>query len=451
MFCQICATEDVKTKVVDRIGLRQYQMMDLNEDPCILPTCLHMVATSTLDAQLGMDRHYEVTQSSQARERSFPPLFSQTIPTGCPVCGGSLRNIARYGRIFHQLEIEDTLKVFIGLSHKKLVALELELLDEQETLENQEPSPKFLRSAEALGRLEISGPPLEMIRAVYDWAGSRYDSIVALMKRINNDLDRIRTEESQVYRALLPLKKCQEKGSLNDDEDAGISEIQLQSKLSLTILLIRCDVAIVADCFSLRRKANMDGSLVSIDLSGLMRLCEHIIILAQEAHYPRHEIEARILVAKMIAITLDVAGTSPGGGGSGAADQQKALAFDYLERALDTAISHPCLSYLVEDVGAVHGLFGSTFRNIVSVEEKRGVWEEYSSEFDEKHNWYLCANYHPFSSGGEPNQPGLLCPECSAPARGQKLVEPDSYHGGDQFSIDSKGEETPAYEALSPM
>ncbi|KAJ3939042.1 uncharacterized protein N0V96_011157 [Colletotrichum fioriniae] len=106
-YCQTCAADDIKNRVVDLILMDDYGSVDLDEEPCIFPDCGHFFTYTTMDGQMGLRDLYEVSPEgvpTAVKSGSHP--FSVTSIKVCPDCRGSLRNISRkeeqpYQRVAH--------------------------------------------------------------------------------------------------------------------------------------------------------------------------------------------------------------------------------------------------------------------------------------------------------------------------------------------------------------
>ncbi|KAK9777637.1 putative NF-X1-type domain-containing protein [Seiridium cardinale] len=316
---------------------------------------------------------------------------------------------------------------FISSTHRRLVTLELALLDEQESLNRAVPSRDIKLGN---GDPEIRGPPFAMIQTVHQWVSGRYDSAVRLVQEINQYLREVKTRETQLKGTPHSDKGCPRHEEKEHSTSAG--HLEFQGMLSAMVLLIRCDVVILADFFTLRRKVKLGHTAITIDLAGFTRLCEFIIETAQRTCYPRHEAEAHILAGKMIVITREASKSreldrSP----------DTATAEAHLQRALTIVLEHRCLSYLIEDIEAVNSeLSNSTFGSIVTSEEKRSTWKLYADEYQENGQWHVCANGHPFSIVGEEGST-IYCGECDAPV-GEQLVD-----GGDDIDAGEESSEVP--------
>ncbi|KAI0127324.1 hypothetical protein BJ170DRAFT_733002 [Xylariales sp. AK1849] len=338
-------------------------------------------------------------------DKEFENLFHNSTPLIHP----------KHSRATHQLLLNEALKNFVSSSHAHLVELEIGLLDEQDALEISEATETLIADVGRAGKLNVVGQPYLMIQVVHSWVGSRHDSIVRFMQQVNKYLAGVRAEEKHFGNACNPA---------SDDLLSG--ELRLQCTLAGTMLLIRCVLAILCDYLYLRQQAKQANKLqttVELDLSDLMRLCEWILEMSRERMYPRLEVEACVLMGRMVVMTREVYSFTED---SPKDDMPKVLAKKYLDRGVDIVFACPSLIYLVEDIDAVNGqLNRSKYSKDVSAETKRGIWLSYTDQFIMSHDWYTCANGHPFSISTGKSPPGAFCPECDAPISGLDAVEVD--------------------------
>ena len=151
-YCQTCAAKPVKDMMVDYITLSTYGEVDLNESPCIIPSCGHILALDSMDGHMEMAKYYTFSNEPDA-EASIISLKSSSVPfstselKNCPMCRRPLRNINRYGRIVRRAWIDEATKKFIVWANSQFVPLVLKMeqaetkLREQVT-EHQTPNPQ---------------------------------------------------------------------------------------------------------------------------------------------------------------------------------------------------------------------------------------------------------------------------------------------------------------------
>ncbi len=81
-----------------------YAEIDLDENPCIIPSCGHILTLESMDGHMEIAKYYTISDDTNA-EKSIIALKSSSVPfstselKSCPMCRSPLRNINRYGRI----------------------------------------------------------------------------------------------------------------------------------------------------------------------------------------------------------------------------------------------------------------------------------------------------------------------------------------------------------------
>ncbi|KAM7188378.1 hypothetical protein V8F20_010576 [Naviculisporaceae sp. PSN 640] len=153
-YCQECASEAIKATCVDFLEMKDYRDIDLNEEPCIFPDCGHFLTLTSMDGQMDMSGHYTLDGNGLPvgiNRASEPFSMDQGEPIRvCPTCRGSLRNIARYGRIVRRGMLDEATKKFISWSSGKYLGLAEQVVAEQERLATLEMPKSLRRSAAAV-------------------------------------------------------------------------------------------------------------------------------------------------------------------------------------------------------------------------------------------------------------------------------------------------------------
>ncbi|CAJ1962034.1 unnamed protein product [Cylindrotheca closterium] len=107
-YCVECASDDVKTTVVDMIMMEKYAEHDIDADPIIVLPCGHFYGLETLDGHFELDKAYE--KSSETGEYvAIEPLFYSEIndrPMKCPDCRAPISLVRRYGRILNYKSLQ---------------------------------------------------------------------------------------------------------------------------------------------------------------------------------------------------------------------------------------------------------------------------------------------------------------------------------------------------------
>lgn len=372
-----------------------------------------------------------VVDDPSVRNLATKDQTTQTNAAGTVVIKKALREANDSAEFDHA--VSQQLIGFVSESHRKLAALELALLEEQNSLDKSlyatVSSEVILGIKSRDGRVVIDGLPFKMLQTVHDSIPGRYDSAVSLILDVNDFLQEVKTKEVQFDN--LPINDIM-RGRNEGTPEESTSCLKLKGMLSALVLLIRCNIVLLADFLSLRRQTKGKKPVVSIRLDDFHLLCELVISMAHKSSYPRYEAEGHILIAKMIAIAREVTAPPMDNVGS----QDTARAEKHLLEALRLTKRHRSFAYLMDDIEAVHGeLSKSTFGHMVASKARRSAWEAHEKEIQDTEYWNVCANGHPFSVENE--QSGKIsCCECDAPV-GQRIV------GGEQNRADE--------DSASPM
>jgi hypothetical protein len=198
MYCQEHGSDDVKAMQADLLMFTPYKDINLDVDPCIFTPCGHIFTIDSLDGTMSMQEHYEVdrlTGKYIGLKSSVEP-FSIKDSKPCPECRGSLRNLARYGRIVRRALLDESAKKLTAWSNRKhqelanrLVHIEAELMG----------SLEFPRKPNQIIKLEGS---VEMqIRFVKESKTTkRYGKMYALINEITHFVQKLSKDEQPYQR-----------------------------------------------------------------------------------------------------------------------------------------------------------------------------------------------------------------------------------------------------------
>jgi len=139
--------------MVDYIMGSTYAEIDLDENPCIIPSCGHILSLESMDGHIEITKYYTISDDADT-EDSIIALKSSSLPfstselKNCPICRSPLRNINRYGRIVRRAWIDEATKKFIVSANAQFVPLvskieQVEANLRESVIEKQNPrSPK---------------------------------------------------------------------------------------------------------------------------------------------------------------------------------------------------------------------------------------------------------------------------------------------------------------------
>jgi hypothetical protein len=218
------------------------------------------------------------------------------------------------------------------------------------------------------------------------------------------------------------------------------SVLNTRFRMLATLLLIRCDVAVVSDFYALQRRGRAKSvqhdwvtAELHADFADNRQACERVVDEARQRQQPMQEVEARIFFARWAALERAAASSLSSSSSPTAATATNDLAQSV--RLLDAAKEHlraaeevckrwraqtPGMLAEVEAASAMLRRDGDVFYTAVDNDEKRQVYAAMAREFLGTGHWYTCANGHPFTVGecGMPMETAA-CPQCGAQIGGQ--------------------------------
>ncbi|KAM0405794.1 hypothetical protein ACHAQC_000883 [Fusarium culmorum] len=437
-FCQVCATDEIKSVCVDFIMMAEYRDIDLNEEPCIFPSCGHFLTVSSMDGQMNMAAHYTLDANglpTQILRASEPfSLDGQGIKS-CPTCRGSLRSVSRYGRIVRRAMLDEATKKFISWSNNEYHLVASRLVTEQERLAAMEPPGILDRNAGAAANLTVAGSRQRQLQLLKELVGTRYDSILKFRKTVVSYATKVKKEEQPFQRVanLVKHSNLHRGGQSEFQYDQAV--IQSKGALLASTLLLKCDILILSDLFGLLPggKARFSASDVNIDFSCFMIDCDALIKDAKTALYPREEAQGHLFYAQLCVLSRQCASAKAKLTQTNATTSvsESTAVSDSLGQLHDTGLGHifearrlleenPSILVLKNELDAAEeGLNGGFYRP-VTAEELRQVYAASKGELRGTGHWYMCRNGHPFTI----NNCGMAmeqatCPECGAPIGGQ--------------------------------
>lgn len=251
--------------------MAEYRDIDLNEEPCIFPSCGHFLTVSSMDGQMGMAAHYTLDANglpTQILRASEPfSLDGQGIKS-CPTCRGSLRSVSRYGRIVRRAMLDEATKKFISWSNDEYHLVASRLVTEQECLAALEPPVILDRNAGAAANLTVAGSRQRQLQLLKEFVGTRYGSIIQCRKTVVSYATKVKKEEQPFQRVanLVKHSNLHRGGQSEFQYDQAV--IQSKGGLLASALLLKCDILILSDLFGLLLggKARFSASDVNIEI-----------------------------------------------------------------------------------------------------------------------------------------------------------------------------------------
>ncbi|KEY72970.1 hypothetical protein S7711_04644 [Stachybotrys chartarum IBT 7711] len=431
-FCQDCGSDQVKNTVVDFLEMKEYREIDLDEEPCIFPDCGHFLTVSSMDGQMDMKAHYDLDNDVPVAIRGASKPFSMDT-TGvrtCPNCRGSLRNVARYGRIVRRAMLDEATKKFMTWSHGMYLDLGQNLLDEQEKLREQGFVTARPASTKATQKqiLSASSSRIRQLQILEDAVGNeRYRGLIMLWLKINRYSNQVAKDEQPFQRVADLVRHANRQRKTQQTFRFEESVLQVKGKLLAASLQLKCDIVALTDMFGLCQAGKIQVAKVKLDLSKHISDCAAMTQLAKDTTYPREEVQGHIYSAQLIWFdwyfkTTEFKLEGP------ASDTNEALAKaqPHIDMARALLDQYPSTAVLRDEVDAIQNMIKDGTYEPVTVEEIRAVYAAMAREFLGTGHWYTCENGHPFTIGecGMPMEQAR-CPECRAPVGGQGHIPVD--------------------------
>ncbi|KAI1391377.1 uncharacterized protein F4822DRAFT_183775 [Hypoxylon trugodes] len=425
-FCQTCCSESIKSRDVDFIMGMQYHEVDLDDDPCIFPDCGHFITMTNMDGIMSMKDYYDMSAEGKpaAIAKSSEP-FSMDEVKACPTCRGSLRSVARYGRIVRRAMLDEATKKFISWSQSEYAKLADKLLDIREGISKFSP-PQILQQDTKSKKKIFSTSRLKPLGLIREWVGgTRYDEAFRFWNGVNNFIGQVRREEQPLQRVQDFVQHAAKQRAVQGDFVLDETIIQNKAHLLACSLSLRCDALIVTDFMGLRKDLLESRPKIELDFSVQMKDCGIMAERAMTTKHPRQEAEAYIYFAQFCAFSRALTTgdeSSENDSSKVKMEKFKEQGTDYLVAACAIVEKHPAQSKgLMAEIEVVSKMLrDSVFYEKVSAEEMRAVYRAMQNEFLGTGHWYTCENGHPFTVGecGMPMQEAR-CPECGAAVGGR--------------------------------
>lgn len=419
-YCQICAPAAVKEMVVDFILSSTLEEIDLDENPCIVPPCGHILTVESMDGHMGMSDVYLMdAQGATVGKKNNAEPFSISGLKKCPTCRAPLRSINRYGRIVRRALIDEGTKRFIVWANReftplltRMQELETELRetigDKQTAVAKLSLNPHLLKLVQLKNTREEQLAQIELVTRVR----KQYQAILGLRNDIKKFLQQVDEKEQHFGRIFDLVQDARRHRGIDSDLTSNVDVLQVRNRLLTTVLLIRCDYTILLTFLKdWKDEMGANSSTLQIDLSMNRKDCEELTVECHAKNQPANEVEGHLYWARFVA--LERSFTEP-------------------SQLLDEARRHLQVAHTICDEykGQTAGmrkeiedtekmLRDSTFYMPVSNEEKAAVYAAMALGFSGTGHWYYCENGHPFTIGecGMPMETSR-CPQCGSPVGG---------------------------------
>ncbi|KAG9526550.1 hypothetical protein KCU93_g5449, partial [Aureobasidium melanogenum] len=434
-FCQECANEDIKSRVVDLIMMSSYGEIDLDEDPCVFPACGHFYTIATMDGHLSLGEHYLLDANGLPAALKAPDdgLDVDKTRIVCPDCRRSLRGVPRYGRVVRRaLLIQSTLK-FITWSNNYYIeyygSFSKAQKDLQKSLEDARP---------AQTSLHLYGSRDQQIHTIRTtMSRSRYKEIVELRWKINEFRGLVNKNEQPFKRVQALVRHA--RLNKRTEEDFTFDEsviLQTRSYSLATSLLLRCDLVILSDVLAVRSSVALPVNVATtLDLNKNRKDCETLFQLADEGKHYLQQAEALIFWAHFAALEVSWRSShEEESDENNVTTTLRTQARQRLEQARVFCAEHSQARTVASEIEEIEKMLReSTFYQLVTTDEMQKVVAAMTREFRGTGHWYRCRNGHPFTVGecGMPMQTAR-CPQCGEVVGGQHHQAAEGVtHAGD--------------------
>ena len=425
-YCQTCGADDIKAVEVDILGGESYQDVDLDQNPCIFPTCGHFLTIESMDGTMGIAEHYDTTELNGvsipiAIKRSSAP-FSVEDAKKCPSCRGSLRNLARYGRLVRRAILDESTKKVIVWINRAYLPLRNDLQQHMElvkSIEEKDP-PRWLKEPKQIVLNNDRGTQVHSLGQVLgDYDPLAWKSIRGFRARLIQYRDRARVSEQPFARVKSAVDNVRRREGRDTTFQFDEMVLQMKGFLLASSLLLRLDLAILMTLLSLKQspRTNTTAKEITLNLEPWKKDCAQLLAESTNTKRVPQQVEATIFLAQICAIQRSRAQNLDG------REQHRLEGQTHLQHAqeLCNANRGNTRGFQKEIDAVAKMLRESTFYAPITSEERMAVIQAMATEFHGSGHWYYCENGHPFTIGecGMPME-RATCPECSAPVGGQQ-------------------------------
>ncbi|MCJ1396232.1 hypothetical protein MMC18_009121 [Xylographa bjoerkii] len=343
--------------------------------------------------------------------------FSASGMKSCPTCRGPLRNLNRYSRIVRRALIDEATKKFIVWANMEFIPLVTRMQAIEAEL--RETGIDKVSPATALsGPLHLKETRDHQISGIEALTRkeNRYKTIIGLRREIKLFLHRVNEREQPFGRIYDLVQDAYRHRGISVNLHSKVDILQVRNRLLTTVLLIRCDYAILSTFLNDRKgETSASSPSIQIDLTINRKDCEELIAESHSRNQPGNTVEGHLYWARFLALEWSLAKPR-----------------SELSQLLDKARGHLQLAHQIcnkypgqtagmkSEVKAVEQMLrDSTFYMPVSNEEKAAVYAAMAHDFRGTGHWYYCENGHPFTIGecGMPMETSQ-CPQCGSPVGG---------------------------------
>lgn len=419
-YCQTCGTENVKEMTVDYIMMSAYGEVNLDEEPCIIPSCGHILTLESMDGHMSMSDLYTMTDGSIVGLKDDVRPFSASEMKVCPTCRGSLQNLNRYSRIVRRALIDEATKKFIVWANRGFIPLVSSMQMVETALRDRVGANQVAvsLSGEQSRPIQVRGTRDEQFNLVVKTVrrDNVYSALFKLRIAIKYFLQQVDEKEQPFGRIYDLVQHARRHRGIEVNIKTSVDILQVRNRLLTTVLLIRCDYSLLLTFLEDQKGNAGNSSSIQVDLNINRQECEGLISESLSRNQPGSAVEGHLYWARYLA--LERSFKEP----SNQLDQLVEAAKAHLQSAYQICDQYPGqTSGMKEEVEELEKMLrGSTFYLPVSNAEKAAVYAAMARDFGGTGHWYYCENGHPFTVGecGMPMQTSV-CPQCGSQIGGR--------------------------------
>ena len=258
--------------VVDFILSFTFEEIDLDEDPCIVPSCGHILTLQSMDGHMSMSNFYTMNgEGTIVGLKNSAEPFSASGMKNCPTCRSPLRNLNRYSRIVRRALIDEATKKFIIWANIEFIPLVTRMqVIETELRSSRKASDKVSPKTPLAGPLKLQGSRDHQISQIGTimLKVNRYKLIIGLRREIKKFLQQVNEREQPFGRIYDLVQDARRHRGININLHSKVDILQVRNRLLTTVLLIRCDYTILLTFLNdLKGETSASSPTVQVDLS----------------------------------------------------------------------------------------------------------------------------------------------------------------------------------------
>lgn len=394
-FCQNCGTEENLAQCADYLEFKTFREIDLDDEACIFTACGHIFTITSLDGIMKMGKFYDIdplTGDLLKIKTSMEPFSSNELKT-CPACRGSLRDIARYGRIVRRALLDESVKKLTVWANRQHSELSEQVAKEQEHLMSDlDDFRKANQSFKLSGAFKNQFNVVRSLRTA-----SRYRLIWQLLQNIQRFVGKLHQEE-QPYQRIQDLVETARRQSVDSSIERfefDSSELQLREYVQATSLLLRCEIMLFSDVINAHHKTPETRSkgTLEVNFSDNRNRCDKLIKDSKAALSILQEAEGHVFWARFAALECSsMSYDDPGS--ANIIEGLKQAGFVHLDDAEKICADiGQSAKDLVDEIREVRRMLDVG----TSESEMRMIFKAMARDFSGTGHWYRCTNGHPFT------------------------------------------------------